>query len=135
MTPFTPLTQRQIGVLFLLAQGLTFKETARWLGLSHETVRDHVGAAQRRLGTHNLAQTLILALAQGQIPFPYLPEPLKQSEQAAWLRGQRVRVVAQHQEQTLVLHPREDLLELVPPSQLAAVPPVEYAHGLPVSGH
>ena len=120
MMPATPLTQRQLGILFLLSQGLTFKETARWLGLSHETIRDHVGAAQKRLGTHNLAQTLILALAQGQLPFPYLPEPLKHSNRGAWLRGQQVYVVAQHQEQALVHHPQHNLLELVPPQQLAA---------------
>lgn len=57
------LTPRQAEVLTLLLQGKPNKEIARRLGLSVETVKDHVQAVLRALGVSNRTQA-VLAVGQ-----------------------------------------------------------------------
>lgn len=59
------LTPRQTEVLVLLLQGQPNKEIARLLGLSVETVKDHVAAVLRSLGVHSRTQA-VLAISQMQ---------------------------------------------------------------------
>ncbi len=59
------MTPRQTEVLLLLLQGEPNKEIARLLGLSVETVKDHVAAVLRCLGVHSRTQ-VVLAVSQMQ---------------------------------------------------------------------
>ena len=59
------LTQRQIDVLRLLADGMTNKHIARELGLSENTVKIHVTAILRALRLNNRTQAGIVAQKMG----------------------------------------------------------------------
>jgi DNA-binding NarL/FixJ family response regulator len=48
--PFEPLSAREMEVLGQLTKGLSNKEIARELGISHQTVKNHVTAILRKLG-------------------------------------------------------------------------------------
>lgn len=61
--PAPDLTPRQTEVLALLLQGLPNKLIARELGLSVETVKDHVAAVLRALGVSSRTQA-VLAVSQ-----------------------------------------------------------------------
>jgi DNA-binding NarL/FixJ family response regulator len=56
-----PLTPRQKGVLELLSRGLSNKEIARELGLSVDTVKDHVAAVLKALGASSRTQAVLIA--------------------------------------------------------------------------
>lgn len=56
-----PLTPRQKHVLHLLTQGLSNKLIARELGLSVETVKDHVAAVFKALGASSRTQAVLIA--------------------------------------------------------------------------
>lgn len=60
------LTTREADVLALLAEGLTYEEIGRRLGISSETVRTHLQKASQRLGaatrTHAVATAIRLGL-------------------------------------------------------------------------
>jgi DNA-binding NarL/FixJ family response regulator len=56
-----PLTPRQKHVLHLLTQGLSNKLIARELGVSVETVKDHVAAVFRALGASSRTQAVLIA--------------------------------------------------------------------------
>ena len=56
-----PLTPRQKHVLNLLTQGLSNKLIARELGVSVETVKDHVAAVLKALGVGSRTQAVVVA--------------------------------------------------------------------------
>ncbi|MFT7774672.1 response regulator transcription factor [Roseateles sp.] len=56
-----PLTPRQKHVLHLLTQGLSNKLIARELGVSVETVKDHVAAVLKALGVTSRTQAVVVA--------------------------------------------------------------------------
>ncbi|KQV89350.1 LuxR C-terminal-related transcriptional regulator [Pelomonas sp. Root1237] len=56
-----PLTPRQKHVLHLLTQGLSNKLIARELGVSVDTVKDHVAAVLRALGVNSRTQAVVVA--------------------------------------------------------------------------
>jgi len=56
-----PLTPRQKHVLHLLTQGLSNKLIARELGVSVETVKDHVAAVLKALGVASRTQAVVAA--------------------------------------------------------------------------
>jgi DNA-binding NarL/FixJ family response regulator len=56
-----PLTPRQKHVLHLLTQGLSNKLIARELGVSVETVKDHVAAVLKALGVTSRTQAVVAA--------------------------------------------------------------------------
>jgi DNA-binding NarL/FixJ family response regulator len=56
-----PLTPRQKHVLHLLTQGLSNKLIARELGVSVDTVKDHVAAVLRALGVSSRTQAVVVA--------------------------------------------------------------------------
>jgi len=61
------LTQRELDVLGLLAEGLPHEEIGRRLGISSETVRTHLRKASDRLGAASRTQAVATALRLGLI--------------------------------------------------------------------
>jgi DNA-binding NarL/FixJ family response regulator len=61
------LTQRELEVLNLLAEGLQHEEIGRRLGISSETVRTHLRKACDRLGAATRTQAVATALRMGLI--------------------------------------------------------------------
>lgn len=65
--PSGKLTQRELDVLGLLAEGLQHEEIGRRLGISSETVRTHLRKASDRLGAATRTQAVATALRLGLI--------------------------------------------------------------------
>ncbi len=64
--PDTPrLTDRETEVLRLVAKGLTYKQIAERLFLSHRTVQNHVQNTLRKLQLHNRVQLVRYAIERG----------------------------------------------------------------------
>jgi DNA-binding NarL/FixJ family response regulator len=59
------LTERETEVLRLVAKGLSYKQIAERLVLSHRTVQNHVQNTLRKLQMHNRAQLVRYAIEQG----------------------------------------------------------------------
>jgi len=64
LTP-SPLTEREVEILHLLAQGLEYKEIARRLSLREATVRTHVSNILGKLHLANRVQATLYALRKG----------------------------------------------------------------------
>jgi len=62
-----PLTDREIEVLELLAEGLSNKGIAGRLGISDQTVKFHVASISGKLGTHRRTETVRRAVRRGLI--------------------------------------------------------------------
>jgi DNA-binding NarL/FixJ family response regulator len=64
--PGTPrLTDRETEVLRLVAKGMSYKQIAERLFLSHRTVQNHVQNTLRKLQLHNRVQLVRYAIEQG----------------------------------------------------------------------
>ena len=63
----TPLSPREMEVLRLLAQGLSNKGIARELGISEQTVKNHVTAILRKLQLDDRTQAAVYALQHGWV--------------------------------------------------------------------
>jgi DNA-binding NarL/FixJ family response regulator len=64
------LTQREIEVLRLLAQGLANKEIARELGIGEKTVKTHVSNILSKLGVLSRTQAALHAIQIGLVAVP-----------------------------------------------------------------
>jgi DNA-binding NarL/FixJ family response regulator len=62
------LTQRETGILALLAEGKSNREIARSLFLSEKTVKAHLAAVFRKLGVANRTQAAMAAVTMGMGP-------------------------------------------------------------------
>lgn len=62
-----PLTQRESEVLSQLANGLTNKEIAAALGISYETVKEHVQHILRKIGVTDRTQAAVWAVRKGLV--------------------------------------------------------------------
>jgi DNA-binding NarL/FixJ family response regulator len=62
------LTQRETGILGLLAEGKSNREIARSLFLSEKTVKAHLAAVFRKLGVANRTQAAMAAVTMGMGP-------------------------------------------------------------------
>jgi len=62
-----PLTHRESEVLEQLAEGLTNKEIAFALGISYETVKEHVQHILRKIGVSDRTQAAVWAVRQGVV--------------------------------------------------------------------
>jgi DNA-binding NarL/FixJ family response regulator len=62
------LTERELDVLALLADGLTNSEIAGRLVVSVHTVRNHVANISTKLGAHSKLEVLSIAIRQGLLP-------------------------------------------------------------------
>lgn len=62
-----PLTQRESEVLAQLALGLTNKEIAQVLGISYETVKEHVQHVLQKIGVSDRTQAAVWAVRKGLV--------------------------------------------------------------------
>ncbi|MBO9371994.1 MAG: response regulator transcription factor [Chloroflexus sp.] len=67
---FTPLSEREIEVLERIAAGHSNKEIADELGISTQTVKNHISSILRKLSLNDRTQAVILALRRGWIETP-----------------------------------------------------------------
>jgi len=63
--PDSPLTDRELEVLRVVAEGLPLKEIARRLFLAHGTVRNHLSVILRKTGTRNRLEAVRQAQRAG----------------------------------------------------------------------
>jgi DNA-binding CsgD family transcriptional regulator len=68
-----PLSRRQLDVLRLVAVGANASQIASELSISEATVRTHVKHILDRLGAHNRAHAVALAMTQGLLSPPQVP--------------------------------------------------------------
>ena len=61
----TPLTQRQVDCVLLIARGKSDWEISRILGIAEDTVTEHVDAARSRYGVSRRSQLVVRALYDG----------------------------------------------------------------------
>ncbi|MDP7206557.1 MAG: response regulator transcription factor, partial [Pirellulaceae bacterium] len=61
------LTQRESEVLQQIALGLTNKEIAQVLGISYETVKEHVQHVLRKVGVADRTQAAVWAVRNGLV--------------------------------------------------------------------
>ena len=61
------LTERELEVLRLVAQGLDSQAIAQRLHISERTERNHVANILRKLGVHSRLQALIFCLRHGLV--------------------------------------------------------------------
>lgn len=66
--PGSPLTPRELEVLKLLREGLTFVEIGQALSITGRTARAHVAAIKEKLGAANTAQAVARGFEQGLLP-------------------------------------------------------------------
>ena len=75
-----PLTPRETQILVHIAAGNTNKQIAHILGISEQTIKNHVSSILRKLNANDRAHAVALAIRQGWIPL---------EEEAASLVGSR----------------------------------------------
>lgn len=61
------LSAREMEILICVARGLSNKEIAVHLGISHQTVKNHVTAVLRKIGVEDRTQATIYAIQQGWV--------------------------------------------------------------------
>ena len=66
-TPFHPLSKREMEVLSYVVRGMSNKEIAFLLGISHQTVKNHITAILRKFGVEDRTQAVIYALKRGWV--------------------------------------------------------------------
>jgi DNA-binding NarL/FixJ family response regulator len=66
-TPFHPLSDREMEVLSCVVRGMSNKEIATKLGISHQTVKNHVTAILRKFGVEDRTQAVVYALKRGWV--------------------------------------------------------------------
>ncbi len=65
--PFHPLSDREMEVLSWVVKGNSNKEIASRLGISQQTVKNHVTSILRKFGVEDRTQAVVLALKQGWV--------------------------------------------------------------------
>jgi len=63
--PYQLLSEREMEVLKCISSGLSNKEIALALGISHQTVKNHVTAILHKLGVEDRTQAVLYALRYG----------------------------------------------------------------------
>jgi DNA-binding NarL/FixJ family response regulator len=66
-SPFHPLSEREMEVLNCVVRGMSNKEIAGLLGISHQTVKNHVTAILRKFGVEDRTQAVVYALKRGWV--------------------------------------------------------------------
>jgi len=64
----SPLTSREMEILELVVQGMSNRKIAYHLGISHQTVKNHMTAILRKLGATGRTEAAVSALRRGWIP-------------------------------------------------------------------
>jgi DNA-binding NarL/FixJ family response regulator len=62
------LTERELAVLRLAANGLANKEIAKELGISSHTVKYHLASLLAKLGVHSRTEAVTMGLRRGLVP-------------------------------------------------------------------
>jgi len=65
--PFQPLSSREMEVLSYVTRGMSNKEIALLLGISQQTVKNHVTSVLRKLGVEDRTQAAIFAIRRGWV--------------------------------------------------------------------
>lgn len=66
-SPFHPLSDREMEVLACVVRGMSNKEIANLLGISHQTVKNHVTSILRKFGVEDRTQAVVYALKHGWV--------------------------------------------------------------------
>jgi len=66
-SPFHPLSDREMEVLSCVVRGMSNKEIANLLGISHQTVKNHVTSILRKFGVEDRTQAVVYALKRGWV--------------------------------------------------------------------
>lgn len=66
-SPFHPLSDREMEVLECVVRGMSNKEIASRLGISHQTVKNHVTAILRKFSVEDRTQAVVYALKRGWV--------------------------------------------------------------------
>ena len=64
----SPLTPREMEILELVVQGMSNRKIAYHLGISHQTVKNHMTAILRKLGATGRTEAAVSALRRGWVP-------------------------------------------------------------------
>ncbi|UCD98674.1 MAG: response regulator transcription factor [Chloroflexota bacterium] len=65
--PYEPLSKREMEVLSQLTKGMSNKEIAVELGISHQTVKNHVTSILRKLDVEDRTQATLYAIKRGWV--------------------------------------------------------------------
>ena len=65
--PYDPLSEREMEVLTYVTRGMSNKEIAGLMGISHQTVKNHVTSILRKLCVEDRTQAAIFALRHGWV--------------------------------------------------------------------
>jgi DNA-binding NarL/FixJ family response regulator len=65
--PYQPLSTREMEVLTQVTHGLSNKEIASLMGISHQTVKNHLTSILRKLGVSDRTQAALYALRRGWV--------------------------------------------------------------------
>jgi DNA-binding NarL/FixJ family response regulator len=66
-SPYRPLSDREMEVLDCVVRGMSNKEIANLLHISHQTVKNHVTAILRKFGVEDRTQAVVFALKRGWV--------------------------------------------------------------------
>jgi DNA-binding NarL/FixJ family response regulator len=66
-SPFHPLSDREMEVLSCVVKGKSNKEIAASLGISHQTVKNHVTSILRKFNVEDRTQAVVYALKHGWV--------------------------------------------------------------------
>src|SRR5512138_2106213 len=66
-SPYHPLSDREMEVLSCVVRGMSNKEIAGLLGISHQTVKNHVTSILRKFGVEDRTQAVVYALRRGWV--------------------------------------------------------------------
>lgn len=66
-SPYRPLSDREKEVLDCVVRGMSNKEIAGLLNISHQTVKNHVTAILRKFGVEDRTQAVVFALKRGWV--------------------------------------------------------------------
>lgn len=66
-SPFHPLSDREMEVLSCVVRGMSNKQIANLLGISHQTVKNHVTSILRKFGVEDRTQAVVYALRRGWV--------------------------------------------------------------------
>jgi DNA-binding NarL/FixJ family response regulator len=64
---FVPLSRREMEILRYVTQGRTNKQIAQTLGISHQTVKNHVSSILTKLDVEDRTQAAIYAMRRGWV--------------------------------------------------------------------
>ena len=66
-SPYRPLSAREMEVLDCVVRGMSNKEIAGLLSISHQTVKNHVTSILRKFGVEDRTQAVVFALKRGWV--------------------------------------------------------------------